>query len=405
MTAGIGLHRELGTREPARSLIDRDAAFVKHLTPVKSTTRLNSSDRWKIELAKFEPCLETGQTVISLRGTHTANLGRTAYTLHSLTSRCLDRTSSNVDALLLQDIGGPYAAFGSPVTSISTASIGEDILIFASAQDRASPGNVFSTRLMPSTALPPHHQQDDNDDDKTLSPYQMTTSSYATLGTLPHTSLYSTSIAPTPTPHRVAVSGTLGVWTLDLDCRPLDRLSITRPDYSEPEDDETRAVDWLDPHTVAAGSETVYLWDQRSGGASQRFRCKGRVTGICDPERGSGGGGGGQTLLATTNHAIALFDVRYVSKSRPLLSWRHQHEGPQISLTSDGRGLFAAVDRDGWVHVYSMRTGGEVARLGRQGRGALGNLRWWEDGAGRVGLKGLMGGGGVVGWEWSGRDD
>lgn len=293
-------------------------------------------------------------------------------------------------------MGGPYAAFGSPVTSISTADIGDEILLFASAEQRASPGNVFSGRLIPDEVNSPY------DDFSSL--YNLATSNFATLGTVPATSLWQTSINPAK--DTVAVAGTLGVWSLDLACTLKDRLSITRGDYADPEDDETRAVDWLDHHTIVAGSEQVYLWDQRSGGASQRFRCKGRVTGIQNPDRGifrSDDAVGGQTLLISTNRFINLFDVRYVSKSKPLLSWRHEHEGPQISLTSNGQGLFAVVDRDQYVYVYSTRTGGEVARLGRAGRGPVANLRWCDSWGGRMGLRALQEGG-LVEWRW-GEDD
>ena len=396
LTAGIGLHREHGTRETARSLVDRDAALITRLTPCRRSVRVEGSSHWSLEIAKMEQCSQSNEIILGLRSLSSRQSGST-YTLHSVHSQRFDGEDDSLPITLsTEDLGGPYAAFGHAVTSISTAKVGEDILLFAAAQGLASPGNVFSTRIMPSL---PYSQGGRQHHHHT----QMLTSNYATLGTTSATSLWQTSIAPTTS--LVAVAGTLGVWTLDLECTPRDRLSITRRDYAEPEDDETRAVDWLDAHTVAAGSEWVYLWDQRSGGASQRFRGKGRVTGIFNPERGIArpdeGRIGGQELLISTNRMTSLFDVRYVSKSRPLLSWRNEHEGPQIQLACDGEGLFAAGDRDGYVHVYSTRTGGEVARLGRDGdgKGAVGDLRWVEDREGRKGLRALQRGN-VIEWKW-----
>ena len=409
ITAGISLQREQGSRKTLRSLIDRDAALMKHLVPSRRSITFTELPGWSTEIASMEHCGDMGETVLSLRNAYPGGHSGRTYTLHMLPSKYLEPGDLTLGATpSLYDLSGPYAAFGSPITSISTVEAGNDIVFFASALERASPGNVFSARLVPDTS--------DQLQGRLSSPYQMTTSNFATLGTTSSTSLWQTSINPAK--DTVAVAGTLGVWSLDLECTTKDRLSITRRDYAEPEDDETRAADWLDHHTVAAGSEQVYLWDQRSGGASQRFSCKGRLTGILNPDRGilssddnlaaGGRGSGGQTLLISTNRFINLFDVRYVSKSTPLLSWRHEHEGPQIEMMSNGQGLFAAGDRDGYVHVYSTRTGGEVARLGRaeggRGKGVVGNLRWVEDRDGRFGLRALQGGD-VLEWRWDGVDD
>lgn len=391
LTAGISLLREQGARQTARSLVDRDAAIVRQYVPRSRTMEFEDQPFWAAEVRRIERGPQ-GHDFMAVKGV--GSRGWT-YTLHSIPSQCIPKS----DRMSYENISGPYAAFGSPVTSISTVEIDGDILLFAASQERASPGNVFSGRLTPHNT----HMSDD----PPRSALQLTTSNFGTLGTTSSTTLWHTSISPLKT--SVAVAGTLGIWTLAPDCTPLDRLSITRPDYAEPEDDETRALDWLDAHTLAAGSETVYLWDQRSGGASQRFRCKGRrVTGIVNPERGIHGGVAGQRLLVATNRALNLFDVRYLSKTRPVQSWRHEHEGPQISLSSNGMGLFAAVDRDAYVHVYSTRTGGEVARLARlqvgRGSGVPYNLRWCEDERGRMGLRALQGGG-MVEWKWDGEDD
>lgn len=383
----------------------RDAALVNQFRPERQPVRFAERSGRSTEIASLVYCPRSKEIVLALRNTQPerAVVGGRTYTLHTLPSRYLEGSPVRRDVLSLQGLAGPYAAFGCPVSSISLAETGGDILVFAVAQERASPGNVFSTRLMPYDWGPERGNA--------RSPFQMTTSNFATLGTTSATALWQTSINPSQ--DTVAVAGTLGVWSLDLECTPKDRLSITRRDYAEPEDDETRAVDWLDHHTIAAGSGQIYLWDQRSGGASQRFRCKGRVTGIQNPDRGllageDGGGWAGQTLLVSTNRYINLFDVRYVSKSRPLLSWRHEHEGPQIALTANGQGLFAAADRDSYVHVYSTRTGSEVTRLRRpedwRGKGTLASLQWYEDGDGRPGLRALQGGD-VVEWSWTGMDD
>lgn len=393
LIAGIGLSREHDARKRSSFLSNRDAALVRELVPAARKVEIDFSPRRKFEIANIEPCPHTLGDIVAL---HAARGDSSTRSLHWAMPRAEDHQSHAMLRIPRDDLSGPYAAFGSPVTSISVAAQNDDVIVFAAAEQKASPGNVFSGRLLLSNL--------DNG-----SP-QLATSNFATLGATTSTSLWQTSINPTAA-DTVAVAGTLGVWSLDFACTLKDRLSITRRDYAEPEDDETRAVDWLDAHTIAAGNEHVYLWDQRSRGASQRFRCPGRVTGIQNPERGilrpPNDNGGGQTLLITTNHTINLFDVRYASKSQPVLSWTHEHEGLQIEMTSSGQGLFAAGDRDGYVHVYSTGTGREVRRLakaeGWRGKGPVGNLRWVEDGDGRVGVRALQGGE-VVEWRWSGEE-
>lgn len=133
--------------------------------------------------------------------------------------------------------------------------------------------------------------------------------------------------------------------------------------YSRP------TIDWLDTNTVVMHCNTtgddinpVLLWDTRvhRGGTASRFSIKERTTGVLCPAN-NGDPASEHSVLVSTNHSLRLYDTRMPHMpsrpDRPLISFHHIHEGPQLHFAYNKRGLVAAADRDKTIQIYSTRSG------------------------------------------------
>jgi hypothetical protein len=124
----------------------------------------------------------------------------------------------------------------------------------------------------------------------------------------------------------------------------------------------------------------VRLWDIRSNDSSTRILPSARLTGLSTinlpstPLNPSAAVSPNPHLLLTAStSAISLHDLRFTKSSRPshpapltppqptttpLLTIPHATQTPQLPLAVNSRmDMLAAVDRDGHMQVYSLRTG------------------------------------------------
>jgi WD40 repeat protein len=138
-------------------------------------------------------------------------------------------------------------------------------------------------------------------------------------------------------------------------------------------------VDWLDPHVIIAhhntsspGTYPVLLWDTRidsdiqigAQATTSRFLVNERTTGL-QYSNNLDWPINKHLITVSTNHSIRLYDIRMPHMEsrpdRPLMSFKHVHEGPKLHFADNGRGLIAAADRDNNVQIYSTRTGKNIA--------------------------------------------
>ncbi|KAF2858499.1 hypothetical protein K470DRAFT_259796 [Piedraia hortae CBS 480.64] len=147
-------------------------------------------------------------------------------------------------------------------------------------------------------------------------------------------------------------------------------------------EDESRAVSWLDEHTVAYGHlfsggvsrHGVGLWDVRSESATvQRFRMKLPATGICTPTKGV------PQLLVADNKTVSLYDTRM--HGQPLTTFTHQHQGPLARMDVLDDTVLAALDERNIVCLYNLRNGRALCELSVGPRLPLiTSLHWFDNG-------------------------
>ena len=167
-------------------------------------------------------------------------------------------------------------------------------------------------------------------------------------------------------------------------------------------------------NNASSAKSAVSLWDTRTRSAvSARFRMSQRMTGLqCLANLGPSSNE--HHFLVSSNYSINLFDNRMprLKIDRPLLSFDHVHEGPELQFAMNKRSLIAAVDRDETVQIYSLRSGhclGPLERLSRNPASSyryskLSNLQWYDDRRDGLCLQ-ACDDKGVVRWSWSGDDE
>lgn len=168
---------------------------------------------------------------------------------------------------------------------------------------------------------------------------------------------------------------------------------------------ESRAIDWLNPTTIVAGTaKNVVLWDTRAGGAAQRFAHPGTITGLQTVP-----GTSGTQILVSSNHKLSLYDMRMAKqhRDRSLLSFPILHETPQLPFSISSQHLVAAATKQGAkniVQVFSLRTGREVCALKppeslKDGSRIPSQLAWREDERGTTYLQACIGDR-ILKWCW-----
>lgn len=165
--------------------------------------------------------------------------------------------------------------------------------------------------------------------------------------------------------------------------------SLTSPGFTDDELDaedsgEVFALDWLDRNIIALGmkpfcdyegNHVVALWDTRNKGVAQRIRRRDKINGVRNPDSSS------HNLVVTSSHDINLYDLRYVSKSVPLMSIEHKSGSPTFHMSILDGDLLATTDWNNKLQVYSLRSGTLLRTLAPYGnrRGIISKPRWQHD--------------------------
>ncbi|KAF2165197.1 hypothetical protein M409DRAFT_24581 [Zasmidium cellare ATCC 36951] len=147
---------------------------------------------------------------------------------------------------------------------------------------------------------------------------------------------------------------------------------------------EVFSLDWLDRKTIALGMKpfcesegyhNVALWDIRNKGVAQRIRRRDKISGVRNPDASR------HNLVVTSSHDINLYDLRYVSKSVPLMSIEHKSGSPTFHMSILDGDLLATTDWNNKLQVYSLRSGTLVRTLAPYGnrRGIISKPRWQHD--------------------------
>lgn len=386
LVEGVGLSREHGSSVGRSCLASRDAALVSAWLPqhsqIESTARFGVHEEQTLTDATFIP--ETGQMVFA---TSAASRGEA----------CIFCTTTNgtPHGPLRMTESRAVAAFNAEVTALLTHAYNEEYrVLVCSAQRRLFTGRLPSQGIESST----------------------TDGIYLRPGGPIEGSLGCVSMNRLTGKAAIAYTG--GIFVFDTEDAVSNLLGVNN--FSIP------AIDWLDTNTVAVPmsilgdnslesiGSAVCLWDTRTAaGVSNRFILDSkRITGLLNPGNvGHGHALASNTLLVSTQRGIALHDIRMPKTSgiaRPMLSFRHEHGGPELDFASHGNDLFAAVDRDNIVQMYSLRQGKNIGALSmpKAGRGnpRLKKLSWYEHPRNGPTLQAVRADG-IVTWTWGGVED
>lgn len=324
--AKAGLGRELGIKEPAVDLTDRDALFVSqlrsesvHVSPPNVFAASGSIFfATNVQHPSYPPT-----TVLAY------NHGPRA-SIYNKQPDCLVNRSWPSDR--------PAIAFDSNLVSAHVCSQAEldPFVVAVTSQVSSGFGNVFigdATENTPHARAMGHRreffirlQSSAGEDD---------------------TALWSS--AAQCHDDNLAVSGTDAVYLIDLGVGSVNtRVSLRR---------ESRSCAWLESRVVAFGEgNRIRLWDTRSGAGAMRFQLPLPVTGVKAPDTD------GLHLLASDNKHLCYYDTRWAKK--PLFSFNHLHQGPQLQFDHlSMSGIVAAVDVNDSIKVYELRTGKDMGAL------------------------------------------
>jgi len=354
---GVALGREIGNREPSTNMLSREAFFLSQLQP--SIVRFSG------------PGYDRFPTIVNAHITHGPErlmlaVGHSMSRYPIFTGPEYPNLAAFEGTLCFS--ASKLPAFSSPVISIDTTASQQTLVICA--QRPTHPGNVLIGFL----------------DDETQ---EMRSGCFMTLGSA-ESSLWACAMNPW-TDNKVAIAGTEELYVVDTAANSMAQLALPGG--------ESRAITWLDPNTVvygqppederpgpkASSSSTVHLWDVRSQGTALRFtreKTKGwkrlPITGLQNPCDS------GLHILASYNKSIDLYDTRVTN--RPLLSFKHTHQGPQLQFATYNN-VVAALDEDNDVQTYSLRSGKRLGTLQRPplslqqpraSRGLMTNLQFHE---------------------------
>lgn len=318
--AGVGLHREIGTRSLAVDGLQADDAFISQLQYqdvfVSPLTVLNA-----------HPCPSSSQTVL----TQTRSGSSLVYTRlgNICHSSSAEWPTVRESSCMKHHVAFPGLAMS---TSVWPSYDPQKLLACTSGGS----GNVYIASLADNDRVyQPDIELSIGDDETTF---------------------WDSAISSTG--DTAAIAGSDRVIHLSMDGRILDRL---------PGAANSRALSWLNSTTIAASSgKKALLWDTRTRGSSSRFNCQHVITGVRSVPSSSG-----NQLLLSTNHGVSLHDTRMspVSSSEtspPLLHFPILHEGPQLVFDVSTRDLVALSQKNGRrdeIRVLSLRTGREVRTL------------------------------------------
>lgn len=362
--AGVGLHREIGTRPLAVDRAQADDAFVSQL-------RYEDVLLSQGTITSAHPIPSLNQTLF----TQTGRSGSCAFTdigdiSHSSHARWPGQLNESTVV--------PYVAFPALMpTSVWPAQDPQKLLACSSGGIE----NVYIGSIL--------HSEHMSHADVKIS-----------VGT-EETTLWESAIAPTG--DTAAIAGSDCVVHLSMEGHELAEISGIA---------NSRSLSWLNQTTIAASSgKTALLWDTRTYGSSSRFTSPHTITGVRTVPSSSG-----TQVLLSTNFGLALHDTRMLpaqnSKSkptttRPLLNFNMSHEGPQLVFDINDRDLIALSQKNGMredVRILSLRTGQEVRTLDmpKASRKRPTQLVWREDERGVEFLQACIGERvGRWSWDWS----
>ena len=220
---------------------------------------------------------------------------------------------------------------------------------------------------------------------------------------------------------RFAVAGTGHVWLHDPVEHAAAAAKLTLPLRPQA---EAHALAWLDARTLAVAiapfhrdrrrdpqgqPHEIRLWDVRTRDSRTRIVRQEHITGlevVPGPDGGGSGGGGGGAgpatqLVVASNRAIAVFDLRNLSTTKPLLEFAHESQERRLGLAMYGGagGLLAAPDRQNDLRCYSLLAGRHVRTLETKSNLFLRGVRWGEDGR-RAPYLQACAGDVVMSWMW-----
>lgn len=352
LLAGAGLQREIGTRPYASQRTQRDLALVQALE-VSET---------EIELRGFTP-----QTTVLTDAYYSPRACRLVLAVrHGVASHALYSFHNDGDWTPKKTCknGGPLVAFHEPIRGLDFTRLHNTGIVFAhTAQANKFSGDTYVGGV-----------------DRSLVPMQ----GWGTFNICPESdTMWDCKFNLLD--GVIAAGGTFGatISTWDLE-GPRATAELT------PEQSGTVfALDWLDGHTFALGLKPyllqdsyhdVVLWDIRAQGLAQRIQRRDKILGLqmlddsmenrCQ-----------HNLIVASSHDISLYDLRNLSKDRPVLSLEHKSGSPRVHTSTLDNNLLAATDWNNKVQVYSLRTGTHLRTLTpyRGRKGLISRPRWQED--------------------------
>lgn len=367
LLAGAGLQREIGARPHAFQHSQRDLAFVQGLQNSETEIELQGFAPENAKLTDAYYDAEQSRLVLAVR--------------HSVGSHALYSFRHDGDWAPNKTCrhGGPLAAFHEPIRGLQYCRNSDVSVVLAhTGQANKFSGDTYigMIRAIHSGLDPNGGQVDEQQWDPGMA--------IGTLKVCPESETmwdcrinYENGV--------IAAGGTFGAVISKVGRQHANIMARLTPQDSG----TVFALDWLDQTTFALGLKPlahqdsyhdVVLWDIRAQGLAQRIQRPNKILGlqVLDdfPENRCA-----HNIVVASSHDINLYDLRNVSKDRPVLSLEHKSGSPRVHMSVLDSNLLAASDWNNKVQVYSLREGTHVRTLTpcRGRKGLVSRPRWQLD--------------------------